>query len=53
MKKLLSIFALALCLGGCSDSSDTTVVDPNGFTPEQQAEHQAYVEEMDGPPPSE
>ncbi|TWU10600.1 hypothetical protein [Allorhodopirellula heiligendammensis] len=51
MKKFLSVFALLVCLGGCT-SDKPVVVDEAGMTPEQQAEQKAYVEEMDGPPPS-
>ncbi|WP_160311413.1 hypothetical protein [Rhodopirellula islandica] len=53
----VSWLVVLLCCGtfgalGCT-SEEVSVVDESGMTPEQQAAQQAYVEEMDGPPPTE
>ncbi len=53
MAKFFSVFALAILLTGCSGDRETAVVDASQMTPEQQASHDAYVDEMNGPGPDE
>jgi len=48
---LLGFSLLAISVAGCGPTSESTVVDPTLMTPEQQAQQDAYVDEMNGPPP--
>ncbi|TWT64751.1 hypothetical protein [Allorhodopirellula solitaria] len=50
MTKFFFLSALAIFCVGCG-SDQSTVVDDSGMTTEQQAEQEAYVNEMDGPAP--
>jgi outer membrane PBP1 activator LpoA protein len=43
----LALVAVSLTVTGCPSSTSETVTDPSQMTPEQQAEQDAYLEEMD------
>ncbi|MCR9211670.1 MULTISPECIES: hypothetical protein [Rhodopirellula] len=43
----LILVAVSLAITGCPSSTSQTVADPNQMTPEQEAEQQAYLEQMD------
>jgi hypothetical protein len=49
---MFAVVVLVLPIIGCGSADETTVIDPNQMNAEQQAMQDAYVQEMDGPPPN-